>query len=78
MSGIVDLLINCPPKLAISHLVNSLKGERVGYSAEIALISPNVITTKTFVGHRVIFAESCDGAPISAIRQYIEQQQTPG
>ncbi|EFH3350374.1 transposase, partial [Escherichia coli] len=24
------------------------------------------------------FASSCGGAPISAIRQYIEQQQTPG
>ncbi|EHX8662811.1 IS200/IS605 family transposase, partial [Escherichia coli] len=23
-------------------------------------------------------ASSCGGAPISAIRQYIEQQQTPG
>ncbi|MCY6755842.1 IS200/IS605 family transposase, partial [Escherichia coli] len=24
------------------------------------------------------FANSCGGAPISVIRQYIEQQQTPG
>ncbi|EFP8842140.1 IS200/IS605 family transposase, partial [Shigella flexneri] len=24
------------------------------------------------------FASSCEGAPISVIRQYIEQQQTPG
>ncbi|HBA9005582.1 TPA: IS200/IS605 family transposase, partial [Escherichia coli] len=24
------------------------------------------------------FASSCRGAPISVIRQYIEQQQTPG
>ncbi|EER9091034.1 IS200/IS605 family transposase, partial [Escherichia coli] len=24
------------------------------------------------------FASSCGGTPISAIRQYIEQQQTPG
>ncbi|MGE9795540.1 hypothetical protein ACQKKM_26160, partial [Escherichia coli] len=24
------------------------------------------------------FASSCGGAPISVIRQYIEQQQTPG
>ncbi|HCP1018227.1 TPA: transposase, partial [Escherichia coli] len=24
------------------------------------------------------FASSCGGAPISVIRQYVEQQQTPG
>ncbi|RPH21723.1 hypothetical protein EHN07_17955 [Buttiauxella warmboldiae] len=27
---------------------------------------------------RSYFASSCGGAPISIIRQYIEQQQTPG
>ena len=50
----VHLLINYPPKLAISNLVNSLKGYRVDYFDVIVLILPNVITTKGFFGRRVI------------------------
>ena len=52
----VHLLVEYPPKVAVSNLVNSLKG---------VLWSPSY------------FASSCTGAPISIVRQYIEQQQTP-
>ena len=73
----VHLLVNYPPKVAVSTLVNSLKGvssrilrrdrpdiaERYYYKQ--ALWSPSY------------FSSSCGGAPIEIIRQYIEQQQRP-
>lgn len=73
----VHLLVNYPPKVAVSHLVNSLKG-----------VSSRMIRKKNYASIRKklwgaalwspsYFAGSCGGAPISIIRQYIEQQQTP-
>ena len=74
----VHLLINSPPRRAISSLVNSLKGvsgrllrrdrpdSAVRYYYKGVLWSPGY------------FASSCGGARISVIRQYIEPQQTPG
>lgn len=72
----VHLLVNYPPKVAVSKLVNSLKGvssrllrkkcrELHKYYWKAVLWSPSY------------FAGSCGGAPISIIRQYIEQQQAP-
>ena len=73
----VHLLVNYPPKVAISRLVNSLKGA-----------SSRVIRRKNYPSIRQklwggalwspsYFAGSCGGAPIAVIRQYIEQQQMP-
>jgi putative transposase len=73
----VHLLVHYPPKVAISKLVNSLKGvssrhlrrrfpELENWYWQGMLWSPSY------------FAGSCGGAPISIIRQYIEQQKTPG
>jgi putative transposase len=73
----VHLLLNYPPKVAVSKLVNSLKGassqviRKKGYpSIQKALWGENLLS-------RSYFAGSCGGAPIEVIRQYIEQQQTP-
>jgi len=72
----VHLLVNYPPKVAVSKLVNSLKG-----------VSSRLLRKKHRELHRYYwkgilwspsyFAGSCGGAPVSIIRQYIEQQQTP-
>jgi putative transposase len=73
----VQLLVNYPPKVAVSHLVNSLKG-----------VSSRMVRKKNYPSIRrklwggalwspSYFAGSCGGAPIATIRQYIEQQQTP-
>ena len=73
----VHLLVNYPPKVGVSHLVNSLKG-----------VSSRLIRKKNYPNIRnklwggalwspSYFAGSCGGAPISIIRQYIEQQKTP-
>ena len=73
----VHLLVNYHPKVAVSNLVNSLKG-----------VSSRMIRQKKYPSIRKklwrgalwspsYFAGSCGGAPISIIPQYIEQQQTP-
>ena len=72
----LHLLVNYPPKVSVSNLVNSLKG-----------VSSRMIRKKNYPGIRKklwggalwspsYFAGSCGGAPIAVIRQYIEQQQT--
>lgn len=73
----VHLLVNYPPKVAVSTLVNILKG-----------VSSRMIRKKNYPSIQKklwggalwspsYFAASCGGAPIEIIRQYIEQQQTP-
>ncbi|MDO8223284.1 IS200/IS605 family transposase [Staphylococcus aureus] len=66
-----------PPKLAISNLVNSLKGVS---SRLLRRDRPDVAQRDYYKGvlwSPSYFAGSCGGAPISIIRQYIEQQETP-
>ncbi|VEB81903.1 IS element transposase [Proteus mirabilis] len=73
----VHLLINYPPKLAISNLVNSLKGVS---SRLLRRDRPDIAQRDYYNGvlwSPSYFAGSCGGAPISIIRQYIEQQETP-
>ena len=72
----IHLLLNYPPKVSISKIVNSLKGvssrlirkqhpELAKYYWKGGLWSPSY------------FAGSCGGAPLSIIKQYIEQQNRP-
>ena len=73
----VHLLINYLPKLAISNLVNSLKGVS---SRLLRRDRPDIVQRYYYKGvlwSPSYFAGSCGGAPISIIRQYIEQQETP-
>ncbi|HEK2791935.1 TPA: IS200/IS605 family transposase [Proteus mirabilis] len=73
----VHLLINYPPKLAISNLVNSLKGVS---SRLLRRDHPDIAQRYYYKGvlwSPSYFAGSCGGAPISIIRQCIEQQETP-
>ena len=73
----VHLLVNYPPKVSVSSLVNGLKS-----------VSSRVIRQKGYPSIRKklwggalwspsYFAGSCGGAPIEIVRQYIEQQKTP-
>ncbi|HEJ9413971.1 TPA: IS200/IS605 family transposase, partial [Proteus mirabilis] len=73
----VHLLINYPPKLAISNLVNGLKGVS---SRLLRRDRPDIAQRYYYKGvlwSPSYFAGSCGGAPISIIRQYFEQQETP-
>ena len=73
----VHLLVNYPPKVAVSKLVNSLKG----VSSHLIRKEDYPSIRKKLWGRALwspsYFAGSCGGAPISIIRQYIEQQKTP-
>lgn len=73
----VHLLIEYPPKIAISKLVNSLKGvssrliRKKGYpEIQKALWGDSLWSPSYFAG-------ACGGAPLDTIRQYIEQQKKP-
>jgi len=73
----VHLLSTYPPKIAITRLVNSLKGvssrliRKNHYpSIERALWGGSLWSPSDFAG-------SAEGAPLSINRQYTEQQRTP-
>jgi len=72
----VHLLVNFPPKIAISKLVNSLKGVS---SRKLKLYHPEVANRyfKNALWSPSYFAASCGGAPLEIIKQYILQQKTP-
>ncbi len=72
----VHLLVEYPPKLAISSLVNSLKGVS---SRLLRQQRPDIRKRywKGVLWSPSYFASSCGGAPLSIVRQYIEQQKTP-
>jgi len=72
----VHLLVNYPPKVAVSKLVNSLKGVS---SRKLRQFHSDIhqYYWKGVLWSPSYFAGSCGGAPISVIRQYIEQQTTP-
>ena len=73
----VHLLVNFPPKVALSRLVNSLKGVS---SRRMRQEFPELVrhywrAQRLWSGS--YFAGSVGGAPISVLRQYIEQQDRP-
>lgn len=73
----VHLLINYPPKVALSALVNSLKGAS---SRVLRKERPDIAERFYYKGvlwSPSYFASSCGGASTEIIRQYIEQQQAP-
>ena len=72
----VHLLVNYPPKISVSKLVNSLKGVssrmlRKDHPQFLKYYWKGVLWSPSY------FASSCGGAPIEIIRQYIEQQNAP-
>ncbi|GAA3519645.1 IS200/IS605 family transposase [Streptosporangium album] len=73
----VHLLVYYPPKVALSTLVNSLKG----VSARLLRKEfPSHVRTYLRDGHfwsPSYFAASCGGAPLSIIKEYIENQKRP-
>ncbi|MEQ4717532.1 IS200/IS605 family transposase [Nonomuraea sp. B19D2] len=73
----VHLLVHYPPKMAVSKLVNSLKGVSSYY---LRREFPGRVNPATMRGHfwsPSYFAASCGGAPLDIIKQYIEQQRRP-
>ncbi|MGQ5265284.1 IS200/IS605 family transposase [Micromonospora sp. ZYX-F-536] len=74
----VHLLVNFPPKVALSKLVNSLKGVS---SRRMRQEFPDLIChyyRANKLWSASYFAGSVGGAPLTVLRQYIEQQNRPG
>lgn len=72
----VHLLVEYPPKVAVSSLVRSLKGVS---SRMLRQERPDVAQHyhREMLWSPSYFAASCGGAPLEIIRQYVEQQQRP-
>ena len=72
----IHLLLNYPPKVSISKLVNSLKGVS---SRLIRKQHPELKRSywKGGLWSPSYFASSCGGAPLSIVKEYIEQQTRP-
>ena len=72
----IHLLLNYPPKVSISKLVNSLKGVS---SRLIRKQHPELKKSywKGGLWSPSYFASSCGGAPLSIIKEYIKQQTRP-
>jgi len=73
----VHLLVNFPPKVALSRLVNSLKGVS---SRRLRQEYPELVrhywrTQRLWAGS--YFAGSVGGAPLDVLRRYIEEQTRP-
>lgn len=69
----VHLLIEYPPTVQLSKLVNSLKG----VSSRRLRQKYWVRTHRDHLWSPSYLAASCGGAPLSIIHQYIEQQRQP-
>jgi putative transposase len=74
----VHLLVEYPPKVAVSALVNSLKGVsarrlRAQFTGRV-----NRHIMRRHLWSPSYVAASCGGAPLSIVKQYIEQQRRPG
>ena len=73
----VHLLVNYPPKISISKLVCSLKtaSSRVirkrGFPSIAGALWGGSLWSPSY------FAGSCGGAPLEAVKQYIQEQATP-
>ena len=73
----VHLMVKYPPKVAISTLVNSLKGVS---SRMVGQSHGQLLRDKLWGGalwSPSYFAGSCGGAPLDVIREYILSQNSP-
>ena len=70
----VHLLVEYPPKLAISQMVNALKGVSSRRYGQAGLPKPYNKKSLWTPAH---FATSVGGAPIEVLKQYIENQKKP-
>lgn len=73
----VHLLINFPPTAQLSKLVNSLKGVS---SRRLRQQHPARVNQYLWGGHfwsRSYFISTAGGAPLSVIKQYVQNQRRP-
>ncbi|WP_367433885.1 IS200/IS605 family transposase [Streptomyces celluloflavus] len=73
----VHLLVHYPPKIALSNLVNSLKGvsSRRLRQEFTGRVNPAITHGRFWSGS--YFAGSCGGAPLQVVKDYIDNQKRP-
>lgn len=69
----VHLLVSYPPKVALSTLINSLKG----VSSRRLRAKYDIKTHRNHLWSPSYYAASSDGAPLETLKQYIQQQRRP-
>ena len=74
----VHLLIEYPPKVAISKMVNSLKGVSARKLRDEYRYWINQHSMNGHLWSPSYFAASCGGAPLSVVKHYIKDQRRPG
>ncbi len=75
--GHVYLLVHYPPKVALSSLVNSLKGVSSRYLRQEFAGRVNSFTMHGRFWSGSYFAGSCGGTPLATVNEYIENQKRP-
>ena len=73
----VHLLLSLPPNLDLSRFVNNLKTTSSRLIRKEFATEVNRMYRKPVLWSRSYCIMSCGGAPLSVIRQYIEQQAAP-
>lgn len=73
----VHLLVSLPPNLELSGFVNSLKTTTSRLIRKEFASQVNRFYRKPVLWSRSYCAISCGGAPLSIIKQYIDQQAAP-
>ncbi|MFJ9711633.1 IS200/IS605 family transposase [Streptomyces sp. NPDC101234] len=73
----VHLLVRYPPKVVLSKLVNSLKGVSSRYLRAEYTGRINRIGAGSVFWSPSYFAASCGGAPLSIVKDYIDNQKRP-
>jgi putative transposase len=73
----VHLLVNYPPKVALSTLVASLKGVSSRMLRQQSGDFHPWLRRRGVLWSPSCFAAACGGAPLDILRQCIEQQQAP-
>jgi putative transposase len=73
----VHLLVEYPPKVALSSLVNSLKGVSSRLIRKLDLPEVRSRLWDDAFWSPSYCAVSCGGAPLEVIRRYVEEQRSP-
>ncbi len=73
----LHLLVRYPPKVALSGLVNSLKGVSARRLRAEFTGRTNPAIMHGHFWSPSYFAASCGGAPLKMVKDYIEQQKRP-
>lgn len=73
----VHMLVSLPPNLDLSRFVNNLKTTTSRMIRKEFAEELNRVYRKPVLWSRSYCILSCGGAPLSVIKQYIEQQEAP-